>query len=411
MAICVQKYGGTSMGDVELIQNAARKVVAKVKEGFQVVVVVSAMAGETNRLLALADAIDPRASARERDMLASAGEQVSIGLMAIALQKIGQESISFTGPQVGIITDEVFGQARIKSIDSQKIRTHLDQGKVVVVAGFQGMSAVSGDITTLGRGGSDTSAVALAAALKADECEIYTDVEGVYTADPNVVPGAKKLERISYDEMLELASMGAKVLHHRSVEFAKKYNTPLHVRSSFTDKPGTWVVEEVENMEELVISGVTSNTKEAKVSLIGVPDKPGVAAHLFDLIAQKNILVDMIIQNVGQSGLNDISFTVDKKTLPDVLDMQDVFTKEIGAQKIVTKKDIAKISVVGVGMRSHCGVAARMFSTLAKQGINIHSISTSEIKISCLIDEDKAKPAVRALCQEFNLTDEDLSME
>lgn len=404
MAICVQKYGGTSMGDAELIQNAARKVIAKGKQGFQMVVVVSAMAGETNRLLALADAIDPRGSARERDMLASAGEQISIALMALALQKLGQESISFTGPQVGIVTDEVFGQARIKSIDDKRIRAALNSGKVVVVAGFQGMSAVSGDITTLGRGGSDTSAVALAAALKADECEIYTDVEGVYTADPNVVPGARKLERISYDEMLELASMGAKVLHHRSVEFAKKFRVPLHVRSSFTDNPGTWVVEEVSNMEELLVSGVTSNKNEAKVSILGVPDRPGIAALVFEKIAARNILVDMIIQNVAENGLNDISFTVEKKALEKVLDMQDELLQTVGAKKIVADKNIAKISVIGVGMRSHCGVAARMFSRLAAIGVNIQMISTSEIKISCLIDEKKADDAVRALCEEFNLT-------
>lgn len=394
------------MGDVELIQNAARKAIARVQEGYQVVVVVSAMAGETNRLLALAEAIDSRASARETDMLASAGEQVSIALMAIALQKHKQDSISFTGPQVGIVTDEVFGQARIKSIDDKRIRAELDKGKVVVVAGFQGMSAVSGDITTLGRGGSDTSAVALAAALKADLCEIYTDVEGVYTADPNVVPGAKKLERISYDEMLEMASMGAKVLHHRSVEFAKKYSVPLHVRSSFTDKEGTWVVEEAASMEEILISGVTSNTKEAKVALIGVPDEPGVAAKVFRIIAENNILVDMIIQNVGQPGMNDISFTVEKKSLDHVLDMEDLLIKECGAQKLVADKNIAKISVIGVGMRSHCGVAARMFSVLAENKINIQNISTSEIKISCLIEEKDSEQAVKALCAAFDLTDD-----
>jgi len=405
MAICVQKYGGTSMGDVELIRNAARKVIAKGKEGFQMVVVVSAMAGETNRLLALADAIDPRASAREKDMLASAGEQVSIALMAIALQKLGQQSISFTGPQVGIVTDEVFGQARIKSIDNQRIQAELNRGKVVVVAGFQGMSAVSGDITTLGRGGSDTSAVALAAALKADECEIYTDVDGVFMADPNVVPGAKKLEKISYDEMLELASMGAKVLHHRAVEFAKKYRVPLHVRSSFNDQPGTWVIEEVPEMEKLQVSGVTSNKKEAKVSLLGVPDRPGIAAAIFEKIAAKNILVDMIIQNVAENGLNDISFTVEKSALPDVLDMKEELTAAVGAREMVTDKDIAKVSVIGVGMRSHCGVAARMFSTLARNNINIEMISTSEIKISCLIREQQVDQAVRSLCEEFNLAD------
>ncbi len=403
MPICVQKYGGTSMGDVDRIQNAARKVIAKSKQGFQMVVVVSAMAGETNRLLALADAIDPRASARETDMLAAAGEQVSIALMAIALQKMGHKSISFTGPQVGIVTDEVYGQARIRTIDSERIRKHLDRGEIVVVAGFQGMHPDTGDITTLGRGGSDTSAVALAAAMKADECEIYTDVDGVYTADPNMVPGAKKLDRISYDEMLELASMGAKVLHHRSVEFGKKYGIRLHVRSSFTDTPGTWVIEEVPEMEELLVSGVTSSVKEAKVSLLGVPDHPGVAAQIFKLISDKNILVDMIIQNVAADGKNDISFTIDKKDLDKLLDTKEELVSAIGASTMKADKNIAKVSVIGVGMRSHCGVAARMFSTLAANGINIEMISTSEIKISCLIKEDQVKKAVQALCKEFNL--------
>jgi len=395
------------MGDVDRIQNAARKVIAKHKQGFQMVVVVSAMAGETNRLLALADAIDSRASARERDMLASAGEQVSIALMAIALQGMGQESISFTGPQVGIITDEVFGQARIKSIDDSRIRAELDKGKVVVVAGFQGLEPLSGDITTLGRGGSDTSGVALAAALGADECEIYTDVDGVFTADPNVVPGARKLDKISYDEMLELASMGAKVLHHRAVEFAKKYNVPLHVRCSFNDKPGTWVIEEVPEMERLLVSGVTSNTNEAKVSLLGVPDHPGVAAKVFETIAAKNILIDMIIQNVAADGLNDISFTVPKKALDDILDMQDELIRAVEAKEMVADKDIAKVSVIGVGMRSHCGVAAKMFSTLAAEEINIEMISTSEIKISCLIREEQAKLAVQRLCKAFDLVAEE----
>jgi aspartate kinase len=405
MPICVQKFGGTSMGDVDKIQNAARKVIARSKEGFQVVVVVSAMAGETNRLLGLAEAIDPRASARETDVLASAGEQVSIALMAIALQKMGQNSISFTGPQVGIVTDEVFGQARIRNIDNSKIQAQLDEGKVVVVAGFQGMTPETGEITTLGRGGSDTSAVALAAAMKADACEIYTDVDGVFTADPNIVPGAKKLDKISYDEMLELASMGAKVLHHRSVEFAKKFKVPLHVRCSFNDNPGTWVIEEVPEMEELLVSGVTTNTNEAKVSLLGVPDEPGVAAKVFDFIAGKNILVDMIIQNVGADNKNDISFTIPKKSLPDLVDIKDELMQAVKATRFEADNEIAKVSVIGVGMRSHCGVAARMFSTLAENGINIEMISTSEIKISCIIAEKHAKLAVEKLCKEFDLAE------
>lgn len=405
MSLIVHKYGGTSVGSIERIEKAADRVASYFKKGHQMVVACSAMSGETDRLLGLADAIDKSGSPRERDMLASVGEQVTIGLMAIALHKRDVPAISFTGPQVGIRTDAVHTKARITSIDGGVIRKNLNEGKVVVVAGFQGLSP-DGEITTLGRGASDLTAVALAAVLKADLCEIYTDVDGVYAADPNIVPKVRRLSQVSFDEMLEMASAGAKVLQGRSVEFAKKYDVPIKVLSSFVDGPGTLVSKEVPEMEAVVVSAVTHNRKEAKVSILGVPDVPGVAANLFGTVADNNVVVDMIIQNVGSDGRNDISFTVEKSDLPMVMKLRPQICDGLGARDMITNEAIAKVSVIGVGMRSHAGVAARMFRALAAKGINIQMISTSEIKISCVIEEAYTELAVRVLCEEFGLVEE-----
>ncbi len=401
MSIIVQKFGGTSLADTSKILEAAKKAVRESKAGHHVVVTVSAMAGETDRLLQLADEIDPAGSPRERDVLASAGEQASIALMAMSIEKLGHPAISFTGPQINMRTDTAFTKAKILSIDDTKIRKAFEEGKIVVIAGFQGVNE-RGEITTFGRGGSDTTAVALAAVLDADRCDIYTDVDGVYAADPRIVPAARKIPRLSYEEMLEMASMGAKVLHTRSVQFAAKYNVPLQVRSSFEDKPGTMITEEKE-METVVVSGITHNTKEAKVTLSGIADKPGTAATLFQYLADKNINVDMIIQNVGESGLASISFTVERTDLPYIKKQEDELKQVIHAQSVNYDDKIAKISAIGVGMRSHAGVASRMFNTLASKGINILMISTSEIKVSCVIDDNYTELAVRTLCEEFDL--------
>jgi aspartate kinase len=403
MALVVQKYGGTSVGDVERIRNVARRILNTKNQGHELVVVVSAMAGETDKLIRLAQQVTPVPDERELDVLVSTGEQVSIALLAMALKSMNCDSKSYLGFQIKIATDSVFGKARIASIDSEKMRQDLKDGRVVVVAGFQGVDD-SGNITTLGRGGSDTSAVAVAAALEADVCEIYTDVDGVYTTDPNVYPKARKLSKISYDEMLEMASLGAKVLQIRSVEFAKKYDVPIHVRSSFNDNPGTIVCKEDKEMEKVVVSGVTYNKNEAKIEVMRLPDIPGVAAKLFQPIADANIVVDMIIQTSSiEKGCADVAFTVPKSDFAKTLQIVKETTKDFGGKEVKFNEDIAKISIVGVGMRSHSSVATRMFSALAKEGINIHMISTSEIKISCIIDSKYTELAVRALHDAFEL--------
>ncbi len=403
MALVVQKYGGTSVGDIERINNVARRVIRTKNQGHQVVVVVSAMAGETDRLLRLASQITKTPDERELDVLVATGEQVSIALLAIALKNIGHEAKSYLGFQIKIATDSAFGKARITGIDSEKILSDLANGNIVVVAGFQGADELD-NITTLGRGGSDTTGVAIAAALKADVCEIYTDVDGVYTTDPNICPKARKLSRISYDEMLEMASLGAKVLQIRSVEFAKKYDVPIHVRSSFNDNPGTIVCREEKEMEQVVVSGVTYNKNEAKIEVMRIPDVPGLAAKLFKPIADANIVVDMIIQtSSSEKGYADVAFTVPKSDFVKTLQIVKEVMKEMGIKEVSTNEDIAKVSIVGVGMRSHSNVAAKMFAALAKEGINIIMISTSEIKISCVIDSKYTELAVRALHDAFEL--------
>ena len=403
MGLIVQKYGGTSVGDVERIRNVAHRVALTRWSGHDVVVVVSAMAGETDRLLALAQKVAPRPNERELDVILATGEQVSIGLLSLALEACGCRARSFTGGQVRIQTDDVHTKARIVSIDAERVRQALKDGEVAIVAGFQGVSAED-EITTLGRGGSDLTAVAMAAAVEADVCEIFTDVDGVYTADPNVVPEARKLDRISYDEMLEMASLGAKVLQTRSVEYAKNYGVPVHVRSSFNDNPGTMVVKEDARMEKLVVSSIASSKQDAKITVTRVADRPGIAAMLFGRVAEANIVVDMIVQNVSQDGFTDISFTVPKADLPRTIDILKAAVKEIGADKVLGDDKIAKISIVGVGMRTHSGVAARMFEVLSKEQINIQMISTSEIKISCVIESKYAELAVRVLHEAFGLS-------
>jgi aspartate kinase len=395
MSLIVQKYGGTSVGDLPRIRAVAARVAAGRKAGHQLVVVVSAMAGETSRLLAMAQELSSDPNRRECDALAATGEQVTAALLAIALEELRCPAVSFLGHQIRIATDSSFGRARIKSIDAGRVTSALAEGRVVVVAGFQGVD-VEDNITTLGRGGSDTSAVAVAAALKADSCEIYTDVEGVFTTDPRICPSARKVERISYDEMLELASLGAKVLQIRSVEFAKRYGVPVHVRSSFTDAPGTWVVAEESSMEEVEVSGVASD-REAKVTVHGVPDQPGLAAAIFGPIADANIVVDMIIQNVSADGTTDVTFTVPRGDLPEALRIVRATASRIGAGNVDSNAEVAKVSIVGLGMRNHAGVAAKMFRTLADHRINIQMISTSEIKISIVIDAKFEELAVRAL--------------
>jgi len=403
MALVVQKYGGTSVGDIDRIRNVAARVLKTKKEGHDVVVVVSAMAGETDKLARLAQQMTPAPDEREMDVLISTGEQVSIALLSIALKSMGVDAKSYLGFQIKIATDSAFGKARITGIESEKVLSDLKKGRIVVVAGFQGIDE-SENITTLGRGGSDTTAVAIAAALKADYCEIYTDVDGVYTTDPNICEKARKLTKISYDEMLEMASLGAKVLQIRSVEFAKKYDVPIHVRSSFNDNPGTIVCKEDKEMEKVVVSGVTYNKNESKIEIMRVPDTPGVAAKLFKPIADANIVVDMIIQTSStEKGYADVAFTVPKSDFANTLRIVKEFLKEIGGKEVKADENIAKVSIIGVGMRSHSSVAAQMFSALAKERINIHMISTSEIKISCVIDSKYTELAVRALHDAFQL--------
>ena len=401
--LIVQKYGGTSVANVERIKAVADRVAKTARNGHKVVVVVSAMAGETDKLIGLANQISSSPNEREMDLLLSSGERITSALTAMAIEELGQRALAFTGRQMGIITDAVHTKARIEKISCERAVKVLQDGYVVVIAGFQGISEDE-EVTTLGRGGSDLSAVAVAAALKADLCEIYTDVDGVYTTDPNVVPEARKLDRISYDEMLELASLGAKVLQARSVEFAKKYDVPLVVRSSFNKNPGTLVVKEDNDMEHVVVSGVACDKNQTKITAIAVHDKPGVAAKLFQAIAGAHIIVDMIVQNVSGDGKStDISFTVPKSDSKKALKITEEIVSAIGAEEVKMRDDIAKISIVGVGMRTHSGVAANMFATLAKRSINIMMISTSEIKISCIIDAKYSELAVRILHDIFDL--------
>jgi aspartate kinase len=403
MALIVQKYGGTSVGSPERIRAVAERVIRSKKSGDDVVVVLSAMGGETDRLVGLAHQMSPAPDEREMDMLLSTGERVTIALLAMALRERGYPARSFTGRQVGIVTDAVHTKARIERVTGERMREALAEGVIPVVAGFQGINEKS-DVTTLGRGGSDTTAVALAAALKADRCDIYTDVDGVYTTDPNIVPNARRLDKISYEEMLEMASLGAKVLQTRSVEFAMKYQVPVRVLSSFTDSPtGTLVTKEDREMEQVVVSGVAYDRNQAKITLLGVPDRPGIAGRLFGGIAKENIVVDMIIQNISQDGLTDISFTVPKNEAKQAVALVKKLAQEIGARDVELSEGIAKVSIVGVGMRSHSGVAATMFETLAREGINIMMISTSEIKISCVMDAKYVELAVRSLHEAFGL--------
>ena len=408
MALIVQKYGGTSVGNAERIKSVARRVAKYKAQGHQVVVVVSAISGETNRLIALAKEIQAQPDPRELDVVVSTGEQVTIGLVSMALMELGLKAKSYTGAQVRILTDSAFTKARILSIDEQSIRSDLAKGNVVVVAGFQGMDE-SGNITTLGRGGSDTTGVAIAAALHADECQIYTDVDGVYTTDPRVVPEARRLKSITFEEMLELASLGSKVLQIRSVEFAGKYKVKLRVLSSFDEEgEGTLITFEEDNkMEQVIISGIAFNRDEAKITVLGVPDKPGIAYQILGPVSEANIDVDMIIQNVSIDGSTDFSFTVHRHEFDKAFGvLKNQVQKHIGAREVIGDNKIAKVSVVGMGMRSHVGVASKMFRTLAEEGINIQMISTSEIKISVVIDEKYLELAVRVLHKAFDLDQE-----
>jgi len=403
MALIVQKYGGTSVGTSGRIRNVAQRVAKYHSQGDQIVVVVSAMSGVTDNLIKLAKEIMPLPSEREMDVLLATGEQTTIALTAIALHALNVDAVSLTGAQAGIVTDGVHTKAKIMNITPKRIHDLLNEGKVVIVAGFQGQS-MEGQITTLGRGGSDLTAIALAAALKADLCQIYTDVDGVYTADPRIVPGASKLEEISYDEMLELASLGVKVMQSRSVEFAKKFGVVFEVRSSLNENPGTLVKEETKSMEGVVVRGVSLDKNQAKVTLVGVPDKPGVAARIFEAIGEANINVDMIVQNISHGSgkpATDLSFTVDK---PDLLKAQKVIEGlrgEVGFGEVIATDKIGKLSIVGVGMKSHSGIAGKMFKTLAREGVNIDMISTSEIKISVIIDLGKGEQAMKAVHAEF----------
>jgi aspartate kinase len=397
MGLIVQKYGGTSVGDADRIRNVARRVVETAKAGHRVAVVVSAMAGETDELVAFAHALGgDEPLAREYDALLSTGEQKTIALLAMAISQLGQSAQSFNGRQAGIRTDDAHLRARIASIDSASVHRVLDAGIVAVVAGFQGFDD-EGNITTLGRGGSDTTAVAVAAALEADVCEIYTDVAGIFTADPNLVPDARKLDRISFDEMIELASLGAKVLQIRSARFAMRYGVPLHVRSSFDEAEGTWVVVEEEVMERLVVSGVTYNRNEAKIRVRGVKDQPGIAARIFSPLSDAGIVVDMIVQNLSQDGTTDMTFTVERACYEQSLEVARRVADEIGAASVEGDENIAKVSIVGLGMKDHAGVASKMFQVLADEGINIQLITTSEIKVSVVIEEKYSELAVRAL--------------
>ncbi len=404
MALVVQKFGGTSVGSIDRIRNVARRAIAAQRKGDDIVVIVSAMSGETNRLLGLAHEMVSVPDAREMDVIAATGEQVAAALTAMAIQNEGGQARSLLGHQVKILTDGAFTKARIKTIEGSKIFETLKQGHIAVVAGFQGVNE-HGDITTLGRGGSDTSAVAIAAAIGASACEIFTDVDGVYTTDPNICPSARKIPRISYEEMLELASLGAKVLQIRSVEIAMKYGVPVHVRSSFSDAEGTWVTGEDKSLEDVVVAGIAYDKNEARVHCVGLNDKPGVVAELFGALAEKNISVDMIIQNVSKEsqGRADVTFTLGKSDLARAKPFIEEVAKRVGTTEVRYDEDIVKVSIVGLGMRSHAGIAAKMFRIMAAEGINIQAISTSEIKISCLIHAKYTELAVRALHDAFGL--------
>ena len=405
MALIVQKFGGTSVGTTDRIKEVAKKLIQFKQQGHDLVVVVSAMSGETNRLIGLAEQLTEQPQGRELDVLLSTGEQVTIALLSMTLAQMGHDAISYTGSQVRILTDESHNKARIVEIDDHNIRDDLSQGRIVIVAGFQGCDA-QGNITTLGRGGSDTTAVALAAALKADECQIYTDVDGVYTTDPRVVSDAKRLDKITFEEMLEMASQGAKVLQIRSVEFASKYNVPLRVLSSFTEGGGTLITTEDNIVEQALISGIAFNRDEAKLTITGVPDQPGIASKILGPIASKNIEVDMIIQNTGHDGTTDFTFTVHRNDYKNALSILEETANQLGAREVSGDDKIAKIAVVGVGMRSHAGIASTMFETLANENINICMISTSEIKISVVVDEKYLELGVRALHTAFDLAAE-----
>ncbi len=404
MGLFVHKYGGTSVGTTERIKAVADKVIAFKQQGHDVVVVVSAMSGETNRLIGLASDMQENPDPRELDVLVSTGEQVTIALLCMALKSKGVDARSYTGGQVKILTDNAHNKARIQDIDVENMQADLSAGRIVVVAGFQGVDD-KGNITTLGRGGSDTTGVALAAALKADECHIYTDVDGVYTTDPRVVESARRLDRITFEEMLEMASLGSKVLQIRSVEFAGKYNVPLRVLSTFKEGSGTLITldEEYENMEQPVVSGIAFNRDEAKVSILGVPDAPGVASKILSAIGDANIEIDVIVQNVAADNNNDLTFTVNRGDVKKAESVLSALTEELGAKSVITDDKIAKVSIVGVGMRSHAGVASKMFKALADENINIQMITTSEIKISVIIDEKYLELAVRALHSAFEL--------
>jgi len=410
MAIIVQKYGGTSVGSIEKIRNVAERVIENAREGNSMVVVLSAMAGQTDSLIRLALEMTPDPDLRERDVLMATGEQTSVALFAMAVESMGMRARSLLGFQVPIHTDHLYGKAKIHEVDTGRIMAELDEDRIVAVAGFQGLDE-QGNITTLGRGGSDTTAVALAAALQADLCEIYTDVAGVYTTDPNICPRARKMDTISYDEMLEMASLGAKVLEIRSVEFAKKFNVPIHVRSTFTRERGTMVVAETKDMEKVAVAGVAYNKNEARVTISKVPDRPGVAARIFDPIFQAGIVVDMIVQNTSEDGITDLTFTVPKSDFYKTMKLVGDVAEKIGAEKVLGDEDIVKISIVGVGMRTHAGVARKMFKTLADENINIMMISTSEIKVSCVIEEKYTELAVRELHKAFGLDNEPAESE
>jgi aspartate kinase len=402
MALVVQKYGGTSMGSVERIKNVAKRVAKTYDAGNDMIVVVSAMSGETNKLVALSNEVCEFPDLREYDVMVATGETVSISLLAMCLKAMGYKAKSYQGWQVPILTDSAFSKARIEEIPDEKVRADLRDGSIVIVAGFQGIDR-DGNVTTLGRGGSDTSAVAMAAALKADVCEIYTDVDGVYTTDPNICSDAKKIDKISYEEMLELASLGAKVLQIRSVEFGMKYDVDIHVRSSFNDNMGTMVTKEDKEMEAVLVSGIAYDKNEAKIAVMSVPDKPGIAAKLLTALSDANISVDMIVQNVSQEGMTDFTFTVTKADFKKALTISKDTAKGIEAKEVLSDENISKISIVGVGMRSHAGVATKMFQTLAKEGINIQMISTSEIKVSVIIDAKYTELAVRVLHDAFGM--------
>jgi aspartate kinase len=405
MALIVQKYGGSSVADLEKIKHVARRVIDTYNQGNQMVVVLSAMGGQTDNLIRLAHSIASEPDPRELDVLMSTGEQVSVALFAMATKSLGYDARSLLGFQVAIRTDQLHGKARIQDINTDRIFQELSQNRIVTVAGFQGLDD-NGNITTLGRGGSDTTAVALAAALGADVCEIFTDVDGVFTTDPHICPGARKMDLISYDEMLEMASLGARVLEIRSVEFAKKFNVPIHVRSTFNKGRGTMVIAETKDMEKVVVSSVAYNKNEARITIKKVPDRPGIAARIFEPVFRAGVIVDMIVQNTSEDGHTDLTFTVPKPDFLSTMKHLSEVAYEIGAEKVLGDKEIAKVSIIGVGMRSHAGVALKMFQTLARENINIMMISTSEIKVSCVIEEKYTELAVRELHRAFGLEDD-----